>query len=254
MALELRLQQKLTQQLVMTPQLQHAIKLLQLNHLEMADTLREELEQNPVLEEREDRGEGEEQAESSSSDSGEADASPTEIPTDTGQGAAEGETAEIAADLKSVLDTPEGATPEPTSSEVSKEIDWEAYLDSYSYSLPPTAGSSSAEDLPSFEATLTKPMSLHEYLRWQIHMQEFSQEEAQVAAMLVEEINEDGYLAGDAVETVVEELGVAMETVETVIREMQHFDPPGVAARDLRECLLVQCQYLHRENELVVVG
>ena len=83
-------------------------------------------------------------------------------------------------------------------------------------------------------------------------MQEFSEQEAGIAAMLVEEINDDGYLSADAAEIVSDELDVPKDDVERVIREMQRFDPAGVAARNLRECLLIQCQHHHEENKLTV--
>jgi len=157
MGLELRLQQKMTQQLVMTPQLQQAIKLLQLSYLELADVLREEMEQNPVLEERETDDGQEVQPEV-------AGAAEGNEPTAEGQPATSDD-AQVASDLQSVIDAPADATPEPTSKEVENDIDWEAYLDTYSYSLPASAGGRPAEDLPSFETMLTKPTSLHEHLR-----------------------------------------------------------------------------------------
>ncbi len=244
MALDLRLQQKMVQQLVMTPQLQQAIKLLQLSHLEMAEALREEMDGNPVLEER---GDG-------SDDAGEADAPSEQLdfaaPSAEVETNAAGETvlaaapveqAEIASDMGTVLsDAPADATPEPTSRDVDREVDWEAYLETYSYSLPASAGSSGHDELPSFEATHAKPVSLHDHLRWQVQMGDFSTEEARIAAMLIEEITEDGYLAPDAARTVALELEVTDEEVDAVILELQTFEPLGVAARDLRECLLIQ--------------
>jgi RNA polymerase sigma-54 factor len=219
MALELRLQQKMVQQLVMTPQLQMAIKLLQLNRLEMSDTLREEMEQNPLLEEGMDGADDRSEAE----------------PGGAGDGR-----------------DPVDATPEPTSRDVDKEIDWEAYLETYSYSLPATAGRGPSEDLPPFEASLTKPTSLHEHLRWQVQMGDFSAEEAIIAGVLIEEINDDGYLPKDAVPIVAEELDVSLDDVGVVIQGMQDLDPIGVAARDLRECLLIQLKGLAHQNPLLV--
>src|SRR5688572_22244318 len=101
MALDLRLQQKMTQQLVMTPQLQQAIKLLQLNHLEMAEVLREEIEQNPVLEEG---AGGEQEGSDAPSEAAPADDGSPELlapeaqdTTDGGGNDGEGITADVAA-------------------------------------------------------------------------------------------------------------------------------------------------------------
>jgi RNA polymerase sigma-54 factor len=236
----------------MTPQLQQAIKLLQLSHLEMADVLRDEMEQNPVLEER---SEGSDDR-SDSSDGGDARSGDSEPSTDHDleplSTPDKAEQTEIATDISTVLsDAPPDATPEPTSSEVDKEIDWEAYLESYSYSLPATAGTGPGEELPPFEANLTKATSLHEHLRWQVQMDDLSEEESGIAAMLIEEINDDGYLAKDAVALVAEELEVDPDRVEAVVHEMQRYEPLGVAARDLRECLLIQVKRLSTENRLV---
>jgi RNA polymerase sigma-54 factor len=250
MALDLRLQQKMVQQLVMTPQLQQAIKLLQLSHLDMAEVLREEMAENPVLEERQDGAD--ERADGS--DGAEPEVSGVDAPEKPDAAdAAAGDQVEIINDMAQVLeDAPADATPEPSSTEVDKEIDWEAYLDSYSYSLPATAGSRGDEELPPFESTLTRPTSLHDHLRWQVQMGEFSEEQTQIAAMLIEEVNDDGYLSKDAAQTVAEELEVAVDAVETVINQMQSFDPTGVMARDLRECLLLQVKDLAQEHPLVV--
>jgi RNA polymerase sigma-54 factor len=262
----------MTQQLVMTPQLQQAIKLLQLSHLELADVLQKELEENPVLEEPAESAEvSPEDREDSTIDS-EGDGAPAEsgangaAASGDGDGSSDasgdaeaiaaGEGAELAQDLTSdapaAAEPPQGSTPEPTNTEVDREMDWEAYLESYSYSLPATAGSGGMDELPPFEASLTKPTSLIEHLRWQIQMADFAAEESRIAAMLIEEINDDGYLAGDAVQNVADELEVSPGDVETVLKEVQQFDPLGVASRDLRECLMTQALHLARDNPLVL--
>ena len=268
MALDLRLQQKMTQQLVMTPQLQHAIKLLQLSHLEMAEALREELEQNPVLEERNEHGAGDgfddappddahqddkDYAVSKNLDDMPMDASPVDnTHADDSELAPGHPDSDFNDELASLSESPLDATPEPSDSDVEKEIDWEAYLDSHSFSLPATAGAGGAEELPSFEATLSKTTSLLEHLRWQVQMAELTPEAAQIALLLVEEINEDGYLATDAIDNVADELGVETALVENVLQDLQEFDPVGVAARDLRECLLIQARHLSYVDPLAL--
>ncbi len=270
MALDLRLQQKMVQQLVMTPQLQQAIKLLQLSHLEMAEVLQAEMEQNPVLEEPGDAdddepGTGDADGDGTAAgadtdaqgDGAEGDGDTGEAPVaDAGASSAESapqETEAVVTDMASTLDDgAAGATPEPTAGEVDREIDWEAYLETYSYSLPATAGRASDDELPPLEATMSKPTSLHDHLRWQVQMGDFSQAEARIAAVLIEEVNDDGYLVADAAQTVAQELEIPVVEVEAVIADLQTFDPPGVAARNLRECLLIQVKGLTHENQLVV--
>lgn len=247
MALDLRLQQKMMQQLVMTPQLQQAIKLLQLSHMEMAEALQKEMEENPILEEPSESGEErvDDGAEPPSDGDGamvsEAASSPSE------------EDVHLVGDAMSVLDAPNDATPEPSSGDVDREMDWESYLESYSYSLPASAGNSgSSDELPPFEANFTRPQSLHDHLRWQVQMGEFSEDERTIAGMLIEEIDDDGYLAADAVDTVAAELDTNRDTIESVIHELQTLDPLGIAARDVRECLLIQARELCHDSQLAI--
>ena len=248
MAINLSLQQKMSQQLVMTPQLQQAIKLLQLSHLELGEVLRQEFEENPTLE---DATSPDEPMLPSDVDGKEGAASAELSPGDNdgmmGLGAQksdapDGESTSIAGDLEKVMEA--GATPEPSSKELEKDIDWEAYLESYSYSLPASAGAAGpGADLPPIESTLSKPTSLIEHLRWQAHMQGFTETELQVMLLLIEEVNEDGYLAADAVQEVLEELEeyeITQDLVENMVRELQEFDPMGVGSRNLQECLLKQ--------------
>ena len=239
------------------PQLQQAIKLLQLSHLEMAEVLREELEQNPILEERgEDTGPDYDPVETGETGAHEASQDePSELQPDAAnpQNDAEAFDADMAGMGEGVSDAPLDATPEPSSSEVDRDVDWESYLDSYSYSLPSgVGGNGMGDEMPAFDATLSKPTSLLEHLRWQVQMAELSEDEAQIALFIIEEINEDGYLAADAIDNIVSELGVSADEVTHILREVQGFDPPGVAARNLRECLLLQAQHLSRDNPLLV--
>lgn len=244
MGLDLRLQQKMSQQLVMTPQLQQAIKLLQLNHLELSEVLSKEMEENPMLED----GQNEERDDLERLDGIEetvVSSGPESSDAKDGDG-----DSLTASDLQSVMDSPVDATPEPSSKEKEKEIDWESYLDSNTYALPATAGGH--DELPPFEASLTKSESLHDHLRWQVQMGDFSESEMAIAAMLIEEINDDGYLSPDAIEIVCEEMELGEDEVLSVLRLIQQFDPRGVGARNLRECLLLQVEDLTEEQPLMV--
>ncbi|MBC7794495.1 MAG: RNA polymerase factor sigma-54, partial [Clostridia bacterium] len=104
---------------------------------------------------------------------------------------------------------------------------------------------------PPFEATMSQPESLHDHLRWQVQMGEFDAVQTAIAVMLIEEITDDGYLAEDAVATVAEELGQSADAIDTVASALRELDPPGVASRDLRECLLTQAERAHADNPLL---
>ena len=253
MVINLSLQQKMSQQLVMTPQLQQAIKLLQLNHLELAQEVQREMEENPTLEEGPIQDNGLDDNDSGPSDFINATAS-ADGQNDGLMGLGSNVSSEsdspdnrIASDLEKVMDvkTPEGSTPEPTQNEVERDIDWENYLDAHSYALPSTGSSAGGEDLPPIEATVSAPETLIDTLRLQAQMLELSENEFRILFLLVEEVNEEGYLASDAVEIVIDELedfGVTADDVNNMIRELQEFEPIGVGSRNIRECLMRQAQ------------
>ncbi len=244
MAIQLKLQQKMSQQLVMTPQLQQAIKLLQLGHLEIAEELRKELEENPILEERQD-GMDDGMSDVDSLDTSiRSDSAETE-PAKTAEAPDSKDTAqaELLSDMGKTLEENQ-STPEPTAKEVEKDVDWDNYSD-YEYALPSTASHGSADELPSIEATVSAPTGLVEHMKFQIQMADFSEIASAIAILLVEELNEDGYLPEDSVDTVLEELeeyGVTRDQIESVVIDLQNFEPTGVCSFTIRDCLLKQIQ------------
>jgi RNA polymerase sigma-54 factor len=229
MAMEMRQELKLSQQLVMTPQLQQAIKLLQLSRMELVDLVHEEMLENPILEddldlasersrERELLG-GDEQAISQLEAAGN-----TETPLPDGQAA----TTEVRADGTAV-----------------NEIDWENYLDSYSMAAPMPAYRGDSDELPSLEATLTRPPSLHDHLAWQLKLSDLSDEEMQIGLDIIGNIDADGYFKDPPLSDIAADHGASDEVCERVLEKIQGFDPIGVAARSLAECMLIQA--LHDE-------
>ncbi|NJC87924.1 MAG: RNA polymerase factor sigma-54 [Desulfuromonas sp.] len=224
MALEIRQQLKLSQQLVMTPQLQQAIKLLQLSRMELLDVVRAELEENPVLEEGQDNA-ADEQAEL-----GEI-ASEIEV---TGPAAEAGdEMHEVGGDRESFGD-----------------IDWHTYLESYSLGGTTADNAEDDDDRPSYENLLTRKPSLNDHLLWQLKLSALEGRDRLIAEEIIGNLDDDGYLQATA-----EEIAVQMEStperVERVLRTVQEFDPPGVAARSLQECLLRQVEQLGMQGTLV---
>jgi RNA polymerase sigma-54 factor len=241
MSLELKQHLKMTQQLVMTPQLQQAIKLLQLSRMELVDLIRTEVTENPLLEEP---GEGEEESRAEG-------ASPAE------QAQEEAAPTHKEADKEQEVKGEEGAN----------EIDWDQYLDHYQlqgHTAPSNRGLSD-EELPGYEATLTKKTDLQDHLVWQLRLSNFTEEEERVAMLIIGNLDNDGYFKMPAVEGEAEEsstrdplvrvafdAGVGIELAESVLRKVQTLDPIGVAARDLRECLLLQVRHLNADTPEIV--
>ncbi len=215
MALELRQQLKLTQQLIMTPQLQMAIKLLQLSRLELLDTIHQELEENPALEEMQDTATDDqlsEQEDISTADSMSAE--------------------EVTIEEK-----------------IHDDIDWSNYLDEYN-----TPGRVHYEtedrDTPRFETFVARKESLKDHLLWQFLMLKPSKKEEEIASVIVGNLNKDGYL-DIPLEEIAKMSDAPLEQVEHILLQMQAFDPIGVCARDLRECLLIQARHLGFENTII---
>ena len=206
--MELKLDLRLSQKLVMTPQLQQAIKLLQLSRLELQQVLSQNLLENPLLEEEEEEEEeeaGEEEKEE------------------------EGDSWEETEKLSDPL-SPEG---------------WEDYYGSDWRSGDGNGPASPAEDLPSYDQTLTKPATLEDHLQWQLQLSSEDEEEKTIGQMIIGNLDEDGYLR-TSIEEIAEEARVSVKRVDSVLSLIQTFDPIGVAARDLQECLLIQLRYLHQ--------
>jgi RNA polymerase sigma-54 factor len=224
MAFEIRQVQKLVQQLVMTPQLQQAIKLLQLSRIELEEMVVKELQENPALEE----GAAEE-------------ADNSEQPRAETQGSA-----------------PENLTELVVNRELSTvdkigTLDWQDYLDTHSNSmhgsLTAEATSEDGDSPPSWENSLTKKTSLEDHLLWQLRLSKITELESAIGLYIIQNLDENGYLTltVDDVCAVTESTPSA---VEAVLKRIQFFDPVGVAARDLRECLLVQLENLQLSESL----
>jgi RNA polymerase sigma-54 factor len=206
MALELRQSLKLSQQLVMTPQLQQAIKLLQLSRLELQQAVREELEVNPALEEGVENAPEEEAA----------------VPETVAAPAAE-----------------EGQAGE--SGGLIDRVDWEYYFGEGGREARVERDTDDEDGRPYYENTLTRRPSLAEHLETQVRLFALPEAEQDAAFYLIGNIDENGYLkttVGEAAEA----LSLPVETVESALAKVHTLDPLGVGARDLRECLLIQAR------------
>lgn len=214
MAFELKQNLKLAQQLIMTPQLQQAIKLLQLSRVELVEAVQQELEENPMLEEV------------TGDDESEDDLQP--------------EVEEIRAAERPAELTGEGDGKE--------EFDWDSYLEDYG----PVGVSYQREEVegPTWENILSWKPSLIDHLSWQLRLSKLSELEVRVGEQILGNIDGNGYLTS-SVEEIAEAEKVDAALVEGVLKKIQEFDPPGVAARDLKECLLIQARVLGVETPLI---
>ena len=220
MAIEMRQQMKLSQQLVMTPQLQQAIKLLQLSRIELQDVVRQELEENPILDEA---PEMEENRETEHLELQEKESSP----------AAESE------EFKEVQ----------AGTDTLSEMDWDHYLEGYNFSVGEQYRDDD-DERSSYENILTKKGTLSDHLMWQLNMTRLTEQEVVVGAELIGNIDEDGYLRASLAE-----IATATNLEESFDRKCPGKDP-GIrscrrSGRDLRESLLIQVRHLGMGGTLV---
>ena len=226
------IQLRLGQHLTMTPQLQQAIKLLQLSTLELQQEIQEVLDTNYMLEE------GDDEERFQSPDGGEArgtiDEPPEPAPKlqeETVEREIQGESSEMPDDLP--VDT-----------------QWEDVYDSY---LPSFGSGDDGSDFDPF-AQQSRPETLHDHLAWQLNLSRLSPRDETIARAVIDAVDADGYLRADTDDLVatlagsVEGEDPSREEIATVVHRVQAFDPPGIAARDLRECLLLQLHQLPRHE------
>jgi RNA polymerase sigma-54 factor len=107
------------------------------------------------------------------------------------------------------------------------------------------------EDLPTYENTIKQTENLQDHLFWQLHMTEMEEEDEQIANEIIGNIDDDGYLSAD-ISDIAQKLGKSVEKIEKILKKIQTFDPPGVGARDLKECLTLQAKLLGEEGKLIV--
>src|SRR5262249_10560246 len=126
------------------------------------------------------------------------------------------------------------------------------YLENYTMAPPLPAYRPPTDELPSLEATLTKKASLFDHLMWQLKLSNFSPDEEKVGMLIIGNLDADGYLKDVTIDELGQQAEAKVELAATVLRRIQAFDPIGVAARTLEECLLIQAQYIGADDEIVV--
>ncbi|MBW2059502.1 MAG: RNA polymerase factor sigma-54 [Deltaproteobacteria bacterium] len=218
MALEIKQTVKLAQQLVITPQLQQAIKLLQLTRMELVDLIQEEMKENPLLEEAEPT----EETDSSQYDGDSQEGSDQELLKET--------TLEVKGE-----------------GEGKDDFDWESYIENLNVSS--YRGSADSEDRPSFENFVARKTNLTDHLMWQLRLSDLDERQQDIGRFIIGNLDENGYL-NISDQEISEHLGCDPGQVEEVLKRIRMFDPVGVGARDLRECLLAQLEALGESDSI----
>lgn len=232
-SLDLRLGQHLT----ITPQLQQAIRLLQLSSLELQQEIQQALENNPLLEEKEEDGpdtKADEATEASDIRDANAEAVSAETSTEDSE-ASDGVDGLEATDREmEQSDLPE---------ELATDSDWEDTFET----ATATTSSAGGDEAPDIDARNSLPVTLRDHLLWQMQMTPFSDTDRSIAVALIDAINGDGYLEC-GLDEIQQSLGgegaIALDEIEAVLHQIQNFEPLGVAARDLSECLRLQMRNL----------
>jgi RNA polymerase sigma-54 factor len=219
------IQLRLSQHLTMTPQLQQAIKLLQLSTLELQKEIQEALDTNLMLEE------GDEADRFS-----QADAEDARLPRM--------DSAELPQfEQESSVDREIHAESNEMPDELPVDTQWADVYDSY---LPTTAhGADDGADFDPF-AQQSRPQTLHDHLAWQLNLSRLNERDFMIAQAVIDAIDADGYLRADSEELLatIDNAEISAEEVETQVHRVQSLDPPGVGARNLRECMLIQLRQL----------
>ncbi|MGR8934765.1 MAG: RNA polymerase factor sigma-54 [Gammaproteobacteria bacterium] len=211
------LQLRLGQQLAMTPQLQQAIKLLQLSTLDLQQEIQQALESNMML----------------------------EIAEDEDRGYDPQEPASIKADNS------DRVTSEGSQTDIPEEFPLDTSWDELYDNAQPGGG---GEEAPEFETQRSKAQTLTDYLLWQLELTLFSERDHAIAAAIIDSINDDGYLVNtpeDIYQGLRDQLeDLEFEEVLAVLHRIQNFDPPGVAALNLSDCLRLQLLQLPETTPL----
>lgn len=223
MAIKMSQGLKQSQSLMITPQLQQAIKLLTLTHLEMTTLISQEMVENPMLEEMDNE-----------MDSGPAEESREEM-----------DSHEATADNFSGPELIEGSK---------DTFDWESYSESFnssSSSSPNMKESQNPDDMPSYENMVSKSQSLQEHLEWQLRMESLSTDQLNFCLDIIGNIDDDGYLEVPFDEIVARSKIEDRDEALGMLGMVQHLDPIGCGAQNLEECLGIQARMLPERSPLV---
>ena len=209
MVLELKQSVKMSQRLIMTPQLQQAIKFLQLSRLELCQTINQEMEINPLLEEVSgDDAEEKLQEEEKKEESIKNDQPLKEV---------------------TIKET------------IREDVDWEAYISEYNTAWV-SSPQESVEDRPSFENLISPKTTLYSHLMWQLQVSDLNEAQREIGRYIIGNIDSNGYLK-TTIDNIIKFTHRSRKEILEVLNIIHEFDPIGVGARDNRECLLIQLRF-----------
>lgn len=259
MLVQPKLSLRLAQKQVLTPGLVQMVTVLALNKLELKEMINQELVENPVLEETaEDEGTAaDERSPEELALEGERAGEPADseiLEASDGEAAPETADLEVAAEIAATnglvaTSLPVEAPPEPAadaSKDPFEEIDFGSFFDDY---LDPGYKSPASEviEKPSFETFLATPTSLSDHLSWQFSLVNTTENITRAADLIIGNLDDGGYLTVP-LEEIAAGAAVSPEEAQQALRLVQEFDPMGVGARDVRECLLIQLRSMGAEN------
>lgn len=225
MEIRQELSQRLVQKLVLTPQLQMAIRLLLLSRMELVQEVRKQLETNPVLEE----------------DSSDSDA----VSLEETLGAREAEGPRLDGEERGDSESSERPRSPLEDGDISA---WRRFVEGYRQFSGQSSSREDVERLPGLESTVARKTSLYDHLLWQLNLSDLDDFQKRVGAFIIGNLDRDGYLREFTSQEIAREMGCSVESAEEVIVRLQTFDPVGVCARDLKECLLVQARTYYPDN------
>lgn len=220
----LQLQQKMSQRLIMTPQMQQSIQLLQLSTLELSELMQQEMAENPMLEEEE------------FSDSLERNLDEEERPVE-----------------RNIEDELEAPPSEMERGRIELDENWADYFADSSDIGQVMSGSSPymGEEEEETHMQMAQEESLKDHLLWQLGVSTSNEREYNIGEFLIEQLDDDGYLKM-TVEEAAEILNEDANLIEHVLKIIHGFDPPGIAARNLAECLEIQCRNYEIDDDDII--
>jgi RNA polymerase sigma-54 factor len=225
------------QSLTMTPQLQQAIRLLQLSTLDLQQEIQQALDSNPMLETSEDEEDGE--VSDTDRDNNEKDRNDESATSSDGDSAAD-----------NTWEESDWSAENNSSDAIPDDLPVDTAWDDIYQSAPAPASRSDDDSDSDFESRSPTTETLHDHLEWQLNLTPLSERDSAIAHALLDAVNDRGYLTSDLDEIHSglmddeDEDPVELDEVEAVLHRLQHLDPPGVFARDLQECLLIQLNQL----------
>jgi RNA polymerase sigma-54 factor len=260
--LEPKLNLKVQQKQVLTPGLVQMVSLLTLNKLELTEMIQQELVQNPVLEEGTEIVENTEETAEARQETPENGGAAVEDVDGISLDAKYKEVNEREVTVEETVDTVP-AEPEPADDPYG-DIDFQSF-DQYLNDGASRPRETEIFEKPSFENFLAKAQTLTDHLEWQLGLATVEEPIRFACHSIIGNLNEDGYLAavdenGREIAITLEEIAESgehtLEEVQKALEVVQAFDPPGVAARDLRECLMIQLQVIGEDDEVctAIVG